>query len=184
MINFNLLIIIFFFHISYDYLEVYNIAFGYCYFQNKSSLRIDYKNASIIELSNDFYCLNDLKIIYLLSKNDLSLTKTINIATNNLGLLKLSDNSVTIFVNESGKLVSKNYDILSNGIKWTLNQAQSLLNKEVISCCNDKKYLLFKNKNSNYNYNAQWECSLFEMNNYNDKNLENSSNNKNQCILI
>ena len=173
-----------FFHISYDYLEVYKIVFGDCYLQNKSSLRIDYKNASIIELSNDFYCLNDLKIIYLLSKNDLSLTKTINIATNNLGLLKLSDNSVTIFVNESGKLVSKNYDILSNGIKWTLNQAQSLLNKEVISCCNDKKYLLFKNKNSNYNYNAQWECSLFEMNNYNDKNLENSSNNKNQCILI
>ena len=179
----------FFFHISPSYLEVYKISFGYCYLLNKSLIKTDYTNASIIELSNDFYCLNDLKIIYLLNKTDLSLTKTINIASNNLGLLKLSEKSVSIFVNESHKFVSKNYDILSNGIKWSLNQTQTLLNNEVIGYCKDKKYILFKNKNYNYNYNYndKLKYSLFEMNNYddkNDKNLEYSYNNKNQCILI
>ena len=109
------------------------------------------------------------------------MTKTINIISNNLGLLKISEKSITIFVNESRKLVSKNYDILSKGIKWTINRTETLLNKEVISCFKDKNYILFKNKNSK---NNKWEYSLFEINNYDCENIEYTYDNKYQCILI
>ena len=66
-----------FFCFSPEHLEAYVIIDNKCHLKISSTINIDYKNASIIELNKDFYCLNNLKLILLLNKNDLSVAKTI-----------------------------------------------------------------------------------------------------------
>ena len=174
-----------FFHISPENLEIYKIINNECHLQNKSEIKSNYKNASIFELNNDYFCLNDLTIILLLNKNDLSVAKTIKINFENLGMLKISSKFVSIFVNDNYNLVSNNYNILFNGIKWSLNQKQTLLLKNAIKCFKDKNYILFQFNNNNSSFSNEYEYSLFEITNSDKKNWDNLYlGNKFQCILI
>ena len=117
---------------------------------------IDSQNVSIIELNSEYYCLNDERKILLLNKKNLDIAKTISLDSNNLGFLKISENLISIFVNdyESLKLFSNNYTISNNGIKWNLSQTKSLINKTFNSFCYDNNYILFMNKDG---------CTLFEI---------------------
>ena len=145
-----------FFHSLHNYLSLYEIN------NNKGSLvknlriDIDSKNVSIIELNNEYYCLNDKRKILLLNKKNLDIAKTISLVSNNLGLLKISENLISIFEYnyESYKLLSNNCTISLNGIKWNLSQTKSLSNNNFDSCCYDNNYILFMNKK---------KCSLYDI---------------------
>ena len=168
-----------FFHISSENLEIYTITNNKCLLKNKSTIKTDYKNVSIIELNNDYFCLNDLKMILLLNKNDLSVVKTINIDSDNLGMLKISSKYISIFVNDHYSLVSSNYNISSNGIKWTIDQEKTLLNdKKAEKFFQDNNYILFKSNS----YKSQYY--LYKIKFYSKKNQNYYLDNKYQCILI
>lgn len=54
-------------------------------------INLDYydKYASIIDINENFYCLNDTRKILLLNKNNLEIAKTISMDNYNLGFLKI-----------------------------------------------------------------------------------------------
>ena len=75
-----------------------------------NSLNINNLNSSevsIIELNSHFYCLNDGKTILLL--------QSINIEYKNIGLLKISDNFITVFILKDYNLFLQNYNISMGG---------------------------------------------------------------------
>jgi hypothetical protein len=109
-----------FFNFSEDNLDSYNINNYNCYLENSVKISIDYSNASIISLNDEYYCLNDKRKILILNKKDLTIAKTININSNNLGMIKISDKLVTIFFVKDSNLLYINYEIKSNGIKWIM----------------------------------------------------------------
>ena len=115
-------------------------------------ISIDYSNASIISLNNEYYCLNDKREVLILNKKDLTIAKTININSNNLGMIKISDKLVTIFFVKDSNLLYNNYEIKSNGIKWILKKTITLLKEKNVVFFHDKNYVLFKITKESYDY--------------------------------
>ena len=152
-----------FIHFSPKNLKLYEIRNNECYLKNSSKIKINYTKASIFEINNDFYCLNDLNLILLLNKNDLSVAKTININSDNLGILKITDKLVSIFVTQNYMLYAKKYDISSNGLKWTLNYEKTVLYEEALRYFKDKNYILFQLSNYHSLYYDKYGYSLYEI---------------------
>ena len=127
-------------------------------------ISIDYSNASIISLNNEYYCLNDKKEVLILNKKDLTIAKTINTNSNNLGMIKISDKLVTIFFVKDSNLLYNNYEIKSNGIKWILKKTITLLKEKNVVFFHDKNYVLFKIASyDNYGYIKEYQSNLFEI---------------------
>ena len=153
-----------FFHFSEDNLDSYNINNNNCYLENSVKISIDYTNASIISLNNEYYCLNDKRKVLILNKKDLTIAKTININSNNLGMIKISDKLVTIFFVKDSNLLYNNYEIKSNGIKWILKKTITLLKEKNVVFFHDKNYVLFKIASyDNYGYIKEYQSNLFEI---------------------
>ena len=152
-----------FFRFSQNNLESYIITKDKCSLKNSLDIEIDSKDTSIIDLNNEFYCLNDQKKILLLNKNDLSIAKTINNNCYNLGMLKISDKIITVFLLEGGKLIANNYDIFSNGINWRKNHAKQLLDKTVSNFFFNNNYILFTKGPRFYDDKTENECFLFKI---------------------
>jgi hypothetical protein len=148
-----------FFHFSTEILELYEIKNNNCSLEMSLEIYIKSENASIIELNNDFYCLNDKQKILLLNKKDLSIAKTINSDSENLGILKISSTIVTKFISDYQHLIFENYTILSNGIKWDPSKKKYLLDENAYNFCCDKNYILFMKGT----YYGQKGCCLFEI---------------------
>ena len=148
-----------FFHISPYGLRLYEIKNNNNNVSSDKSLKIeiDPKNIDIIELNSEYYCLNDKSKILLLNKLNLDIAKTISSVSNNLGILKISDKLISIFISEYyfTPFHYNNYIISSNGIKWDLFKQKNLLEKkEFKNFYFDNNYILFVNNN---------ECSLFNI---------------------
>ena len=174
-----------FIHFSPKNLKLYEIRNNECYLKNSSKIKINYTKASIFEINNDFYCLNDLNLILLLNKNDLSVAKTININSDNLGILKITDKLVSIFVTQNYMLYAKKYDISSNGLKWTLNYEKTVLYEEALRYFKDKNYILFQLSNYHSLYYDKYEYSLYEIDKSINEIQDNSYlDNKYLCNLI
>ena len=153
-----------FFHFSEDNLDSYNIKNNNCHLENSVKISIDYSNASIISLNNEYYCLNDKREVLILNKKDLTIAKTININSNNLGMIKISDKLVTIFFVKDSNLLYNNYEIKSNGIKWILKKTITLLKEKNVVFFHDKNYVLFKIASyDNYGYIKEYQSNLFEI---------------------
>ena len=153
-----------FFHFSEDNLDSYNINNNNCYLENSVKISIDYSNASIISLNNEYYCLNDKRKVLILNKKDLTIAKTININSNNLGMIKISDKLVTIFFVKDSQLLYNNYEIQSNGIKWIVKKTITLLKEKKVVFFHDKNYVLFKIASyDNYGYIKEYQSNLFEI---------------------
>ena len=153
-----------FFHFSEDNLDSYNINNNNCYLENSVKISIDYSNASIISLNNEYYCLNDKRKVLILNKKDLTIAKTININSNNLGMIKISDKLVTIFFVKDSQLLYNNYEIQSNGIKWIVKKTITLLKEKNVVFFHDKNYVLFKIASyDNYGYIKEYQSNLFEI---------------------
>ena len=152
------------FHFTPKNLESYIIKNNKCSLENSININIAYENASIFQLNNEFYCLNDKSKILLLNKTNLSVAKTININSyKNLGILRLSNKLISVFHSNLGSLVCTNYNILSNGIKWNIDKTETLLNNNILNFSQDKKYILFFDNPSKYYYNSQGQCYLFKI---------------------
>ena len=109
------------------------------------SIKLDYNHnyAYIIDLNKNFYCLNDRSKILLLNKNDLTLSKTISMNNNNLGLFKNSDNNISIFFETNDKkLAIHNYDILIDGLNWNLKGSKNIVNEEVYRVEKSNNYFI------------------------------------------
>lgn len=172
-----------FFSFSFDSLESYVIKDNKCYLKNRVQIKIEPNNATIIDLSDELYCLNDLKKILLLNKKDLVLTKTINIESNNLGLLKISNKLISIFICDN-ILLCKNYVISNNGIKWSFNKKQNLLYSKIINFYCSGNYIIFKEQISNGFFSNEYKCFLFEIKTGKLENLDYLNNNLYQCSFI
>ena len=129
-----------------------------CYLQKKIKISINYKNALIDVLNNEFFYINDGQNILLLNKSNLVLTKTINLNMNNLGILKITDRLVTIFASNQNNFVALNCDILSNGIKWNVTKTINLLNNTVDKVFQNKNFILCRCNNY-----GKYFCVLFEI---------------------
>lgn len=159
-----------FFRFNSEFLEHYVIKNNNCYLYKNLKIDLDIKNASIIDLNNMYFCLNDNKKFLLLDKKELLVVKTINILDDyNLGVIKISDKIVTNFYKKKEKLICETYDVLSNGIKWDLKEEKELLEGEASCCLQSKKYILFLNKVKKYNnqygyYDYEENSTIFEIN--------------------
>ena len=117
------------------------------------NLDYDYNYARIIDLNENFYCLNDGNKILLLNKNNLTLSKTISINNNNLGLFKISDNNIIIFESNNKKLILNNYNISMGGLNWNKKESKNILNEEAYSIKKSNNYFFCKTNRA---------CILFE----------------------
>ncbi len=153
-----------FFYFCNNILTLYEIKNNYngYYFNKVLSNKLDYNYiyASIIELNNNFYCLNDGNKILLLNKKNLTLSKTISMNANNLGLFKISDNNFAIFEPQNKKLILSNYDVLMDGLTWNLKGSKNILNEEVYSVEKSKNYFICSTNRA---------CILFEIKNKQNK---------------
>ena len=125
-----------------------------------TNLDYNYNNAKIIDLNKNFYCLNDERKILLLNKNNLTISKTISMNTNNLGLFKISPDNIITFESKNKKLIFNNYIILMAGIDWNLQGSKNILDEEVYSvekinnyffCRANKASILFEIKDKKIN---------------------------------
>ena len=150
-----------FFYFCNDFLKLYEIKtnfFSY-YFKVVKSIKLDYnyQDACIIELNKNFYCMNDGNKILLLNKDNLTISKTICMNNNNLGLFKMSDNSISIFFKSNHKkLLLNNYDILMDGINWNLKGSKNILNEEVYRVKKSNNFFICRTNRA---------CYLFEIKN-------------------
>ena len=78
-------------------------------------INLNLKNAAIINSNNDFYYLYTRNMILILKRSNLSIVKSISIDSCNLGIIKISDKIISLFLHEKKKFVANIYDILSNG---------------------------------------------------------------------
>ena len=154
-----------FFYFSNDILKLFGIQknnYGNYKISEQSATKLDYNynNATIIDLSEKFYCLNDGRKILLLNKDKLALSKTISMNSNNLKLLKITNDNITIFEKKDKNLILNNYDILMDGLDWNLKGSKNILNEEVHSvemsnnyfiCKTNKACILFKIRDKNNN---------------------------------
>ena len=153
-----------FFYFCKNILELYEISKDYSYYGDYfakviKSIKLDYnyKLACIIDLNNNFYCLNDRSKILLLNKNNLTLSKTISMNNNNLGLFKISDNNISIFFETNNKkLLINNYDILMSGLNWNLKGSKIIVNEEVFRVEKSNNYFICRTNRT---------CFVFEIKN-------------------
>ena len=68
---------------------------------------------------------------------------------NNLGLLKISNNNITIFEKKNKNLVLNNYDILMSGLDWNLKASKNILNEEVYSVEMSNNYFICRTNIAN-----------------------------------
>ena len=99
-----------FFLYSSKSIEIYKITNSKCIMLNSLSLNLENSKVSIIDFNDNFYCLNDGSTILLLNKTNLAIAKSINIEYNNIKLLKISNNIITIFAYDDNKLILQNYN--------------------------------------------------------------------------
>lgn len=147
-----------FFYFCNNFITLYEIKKEYYnpyYTTRVKSINLDYNNnyAKIIDLNENFYCLNDNSKILLLNKNNLTLSKTISMNNNNLGLFKISNNNITIFESNNKNLILNNYDISMGGLNWNKKGSKNILNEETYSIQKSNNYFFCKT------YRA---CILFE----------------------
>ena len=150
-----------FFYFCIDFLKLYEIKKEYYpyRFDVVKSIKLDYnyQYACIIELNKNFYCMNDRNKILLLNKDNLTLSKTICMNNNNLGLFKISDNNISIFFESNNKkLLLNNYDILMAGLNWNLKDSKNILNEEVYRVEKSNNYFICRTNKA---------CFLFEIKN-------------------
>ena len=150
-----------FFYFCKDILTIYEItyrSYGRDFANKIKSIKLDYnyKYACIIDLNKSFYCMNDGRKILLLNKDDLTLSKTISMNNNNLGLFKISDNNISIFFESNNKLVLNNYDILMAGLNWNLTGSKNIINEEVYRVEKSNNYFICRTNKA---------CFLFEIKN-------------------
>ena len=110
---------------------------------NEIEIDLDSSDCEIIDL-NCFYCLNNHKIILLLNKNNLNISKTIKINSNVLGFIKFSNKIVSLFLNEE-TLSYQNYDILFDGTKWNLNKEKIISNEKFTNWRRSNNFIIFIN---------------------------------------
>ena len=153
-----------FFYFCKNILKIYEIKSNYneYYFKEVLSNKLDYNYiyTKIIDLNNNFYCLNDGNKILLLNKKNLTLSKTISMNSNNLGLFKISDNNFAIFESQNKKLILSNYDILMDGLTWKLKGSKNILNEEVYNVEKSNNYFICRTGRI---------CILFEIKNKQNK---------------
>ena len=165
-----------FFHLSPGCIESYKIKKDKCYLENSISIYFD-ENASLIDLNNDFYCITYHSNILLINKNNFVLAKTIEIDKersynrNNLGTLQISDKILSVFYCRSNEFKYINYNISSNGIKWSINENEKLLDGNITEIYHSNNYLFCVKstttvrKTRRYRYeNTDIEYYLFKIN--------------------
>ena len=146
-----------FFYFYKSFIKLYEINGNYYIDQLKSiNLDYNYNYARIIDLNESFYCLNDGNKILLLNKNNLTLSKTISMNSNNLGLFKISNNKITIFESNNKNLIINNYEILMSGLNWDKKGSKIILNEEAFSIEKSNNYFFCKTNRA---------CILFETKN-------------------
>ena len=152
-----------FFLYSSSSIDTYKILQnGQCTHLNEFNINLNKENVSIIDFNKNFYCLNDGKQILLLNKSNLSIAKSIDTNSKNIGLFKISDNIISIFIFEGYKLTLQNYYISMGGIKWTLKESKDLLegyNMKLFYCNNF--LIIIKNSDSYYYHN--YDTELYEI---------------------
>ena len=114
-------------------LELYSVNNSRCSLERGMKIKLDLKDASIINSNNDFYYLYIKDMIVLLKKSNLTIVKSFNIYSNNLGLLKISDKIMLLFHNDKDKLVANIYSISSNGIGIDNIKEKEFVNGRVIN---------------------------------------------------
>ena len=159
-------------------------------------INIDAVHSEIIDLNNSFYLVNNKDKIYILSKNNLNLNKTINISLYNnkylypsynyfTSLFKITDKIISLFVFDSdGRVVNfQNYQISMSGIKWELKKEENILSGNTINSL--KRY------NDELLFLGEYKSFLVEMtiykNDIKENNIENNKENKgyySNCIII
>jgi len=156
-----------FFYYSSGGLVLSKIEDSKCIELNTLNIKnLNISNISIIDLNNNFYCLNDGNIILLLNKTNLDIAKTIKIDYQNIGLSKISDNFISVFILIDKKIVLENYDVSMGGIKWSLKESKNFLEGYNIACTQSNNFIFFiKKKNNSYNYfnNNAFQNTLFEI---------------------
>ena len=152
-----------FFYFCKDIVRLYETPNNYYYSNNYSnaikSIKLDYNYnyACIIDLNKNFYCLNDRSKMLLLNKDNLTLSKTISMNNNNLGLFKNSDNNISIFFETNdNKLEIYNYAILIDGLNWNLKGSKNIVNEEVYRVEKSNNYFICRTNRA---------CFLFEIKN-------------------
>ena len=137
-----------FYLFSSNKLESFSIKKNKCCFENKVKINFDCKTVSIIDFNDEFYIIYDKNQILLINKENLVIAKKIEIESyfygNILGLIKISDKIVSIFAPKWGKFVVNNYDLLSNGIKWELNDSKTVLERKIEKFYRNKNFILVK----------------------------------------
>ena len=152
-----------FFLFSSYYLELYSISFFGCYLENSVKINLNLKNAAIINSNNDFYYLYTRNMILILKRSNLSIVKSISIDSCNLGIIKISDKIISLFLHEKKKFVANIYDILSNGVNLEKNQKKEISNGKVINFFQSNNYILFMKEYDHENKN--YDCVLFYIKN-------------------
>ena len=148
-----------FYEYSSESFDIYKIENNKCIKLNSSNLNyLKSSKISIIDLNNNFYCLNDGKTIFLLNKTNLVITKSINIDYDNLGFLKISDNFISVFIFKEQKLILQNYDVSMGGINWSLKESKNLLEGNNIKFTQNNNYIVFY-----YRFNNKYYSNLFEI---------------------
>ena len=150
-----------FFLYSSQTIEVYKITDKKCIMLNSLSLNLN-KKVSIIDFNDNFYCLNDGNTILLLNKTNLAIAKSINIDYNNIELLKISNNIITVFAYQRNKLTLQNYNVSMGGIKWSLKETKDLLEGYNMTCEKDSNYIIFTKNNNCYD-DGKFMCIIYEI---------------------
>ena len=143
-----------FFTLKYKDIRLYKIKDNKFSFVNKIQPELDIYNCKITDFNSEYYCLTDLKIILLLNKSNFVIAKTINIDPY-LGLLKISDKIVSIYLYKNNNLYSQNYNILFGGIKWDLNNTKQIINVNYTKFSQSNNYIMFSRD--------YFDSSLFEI---------------------
>ena len=102
-------------------------------------------------------------MILILKRSNLSILKSISIDSCNLGIIKISDKIISLFLHEKKKFVANIYDILSNGVNLEKNQKKEISNGKVINFFQSNNYILFMKEYDHENKN--YDCVLFYIKN-------------------
>ena len=165
-----------FFHFSCNIIGYFKVKKDKCYLEKSSKVSIDLKNISILDLNKDFYCLNNKNNLILLDKSNLAPVKVINLIADNLEVLKISEKFVSVIITDNKSLYYINYDIESNGTKWSIIKIKNLLDENVTKVCRVKDYILCINKDYYNSYFCDSDrCTLFKVI---DEDIDTDTNNR------
>ena len=142
-----------FFTLKYKDIRLYKIIDNKFSYANKIQPELDIYNCKIIDLNSEYYCLTDLKIILLLNKSNFVIAKTINIDPY-LGLLKISDKIVSIYLCKNNNLFCQNYNILFGGIKWDLTKIKQITDVNFSEFSQSNNFIMFSR---DYFYSSLFE---------------------------